>query len=67
MFGEIGGDGIGAGRAPPPGALRPPPGTTVSFARAPPYSADFYLANRIRRDHSGELEVYREGRHWAYR
>ncbi|MGN0886231.1 MAG: ArnT family glycosyltransferase [Candidatus Spyradenecus sp.] len=40
-----------------------PPNATVSFIGAAPYSADFYLGPRIRRDGSGEIKVSREKHH----
>lgn len=44
-----------------------PPTATVSFERETPYSADFYLGDRVHRDGTGDLEVYRDGQRWAYR
>lgn len=44
-----------------------PPGESVSFKGSAPYSAEFYLGERVRRDGSGALQVQREGRRWVYR
>lgn len=44
-----------------------PPGESVSFKGSAPYSAEFYLGERVRRDGSGALQVQRKGRRWVYR
>lgn len=44
-----------------------PPSATVSFAGEAPYSAEFVLGDRVRRDGSGDVLLLRdrERRRWA--
>lgn len=42
-----------------------PEGATLSFEGCAPYSAEFYLGPRVRRDGSGAYFARRVGRHWA--
>lgn len=44
-----------------------PEGTTLSFEGHAPYSAEFYLGARVRRDGTGDFLARREGNRWVLR